>query len=253
MSNDTKTKIHECPNCKRTFPAIEKSSDPITAYELDVSSGSCPYCRTHLKKYRLKPTNADPSAAGRINPEVEERMAPGWSSGLPETPCGKGSLPLYARSVGVAIPPLIRSLNIKTVNNVGAGDLAWMDAFNVEYHSGPGVWFRNYDIIRWVPSVTLLDITEERPPNCDLAICRDVMIHLTDREVSCAIRNLFKSSRWVLATTYDVERNDDLDLAKRPHREINLQEPPWSIGETKGKIADHVPGKYLGLWEGGLK
>lgn len=180
---------------------------------------------------------------------IKDRMQGGWIAGLPETPCGRGSTIEYAENVARCIPVLIRGLEIETVNNIGAGDLKWFDHYDVEYHSGPGVTFSHFDVVSRDERVHHRDITAPdcKLPKCDLTICRDVLIHLTDEEICTAISNIRRTSLFALFSTHDAGHNED--LRGRNFRRINLELEPWSMGPTLGKIMEKTTGVSMGIWE----
>ena len=59
----------------------------------------------------------------------------------------------------------------------------------------------------------IADITKDRPQNADVALCRHCLIHLSNRQVCIALRNLRNSAKYLLATTFRaVTSNADIWL-----------------------------------------
>ena len=174
---------------------------------------------------------------------IRQRMIHGWRNGLPETPCGLGSTLEYTEDIRIGIGGLIKRLNIRSINDIGAGDLNWI------LESGWPVDYKAYDIVQRHESVEQLDITTQTPRDCDLTLCRDVLIHLTNDEAYQALRNIWASSAYMLVTTYDVPANCELT---RVYRKMNLELPPYDLGAPIISILERTEGKKLGLWDGAI-
>ena len=178
------------------------------------------------------------------NKKMMERMYGGWRGGEPFTQCGNGSLPGATLHIRQWIPNLVKGLRIRTISDVGAGDLKWSEGID---WAMLGVEYMAYDLVPRVSSVKRLDITSQFVPRCDLVICRMVLNHLVFGDdyslVDDALANIDYSTNLLLATQFygkeDVRNSDQfcrLDLTKR------LGEP---ISECRdGNEADC----YLSLW-----
>lgn len=106
----------------------------------------------------------------------------------------------------------------------------------------------------------VLDITKDDLGCFDLIICRDLMVHLSNDQISKAINN-FKSSgsTYLLSTTFTaLKENQDLRVPIRGvgWRAINLElgpffldEPLIIITEVPGKKFHRHGDKSLGLWK----
>jgi len=113
----------------------------------------------------------------------------GWKSGLPETPCGYGSKISATAAQRAWIPQVIEKYNIKTIADIGAGDLNWIKETDLK-----GAEYQPYDLVPRVARVTKLDIVNHPAPCVDLLMCLWVLNHLKHDEMRSAIRNLRDSN-----------------------------------------------------------
>ncbi len=66
----------------------------------------------------------------------------GWGGGLPETPCGSGSLLKNTEAQRIWIPAIFKKYNIRTVADIGAGDLNWISQMDTS-----GIAYQAYDLV----------------------------------------------------------------------------------------------------------
>ena len=165
----------------------------------------------------------------------------GWRMGKPETVCGKGSMLKHTARVREWLPLVVKDYGINSVNDAGAGDLAWIKRvnWNVDY--------RPFDLIPRISEVIGIDITRDVMPPCDAILCRMVLNHLVDDDddwerVEMAL-NLFKQSgRFLIATNFNGTNND-----AKGFRRLNLN---GFLGEPLETIQDgHDEDCVLSLWE----
>lgn len=167
------------------------------------------------------------------------KMPDRWISGLPETPCGRGSTLASTESVRAALPELVRRYGIRTVVDAGAGDLNWIS--KVEWD----VEYQPFDLVPRHPSVKPADITREVLPACDLMLCRHVLNHLDLFHVREAL-NLFKRApaRYLLATQFD---EAPWETERRGWHPWNLSY--WVGSEPLERIVDTRDTGVLALWK----
>ena len=124
----------------------------------------------------------------------------GWHGGLPETPCGYGSKLSSTKNQRKWIPTILDKYNIKTIADIGAGDLNWIthiDLGDIEYNA--------YDLIPRHPDVQLFDLIQQTPPKVDLIMCLWVLNHMPYKHCKKAIENIRKSGAKYLMMT-DIPR-----------------------------------------------
>ena len=124
------------------------------------------------------------------------RWEEGWTGGLPETPCGHGSRMSSTTLQREWIPAKIAEYGIKTVADIGAGDLNWIRRTklgDVEYTA--------YDVVPWAPGVVEFDILWRIPPRVDLILCLWVLNHFPPERSRQAWGNIVASGcRYVIIT-----------------------------------------------------
>jgi hypothetical protein len=175
----------------------------------------------------------------------------GW--GNDESVSGAGSA-LASPSVLDSVKSLdfiIREWKIKTLNDAPCGDFYWMPLILGRF---PRIEYRGFDIvsemIEWnkqrYPDYDFqtTDVTINILPQADLIFCKDLILHLRDKDVAATLRNFKRSrSRFLLITNMTGCKNSELnsslpgdfrhiDLLAEPY---NFPTPIWSSN-------------YLALW-----
>lgn len=121
----------------------------------------------------------------------------GWTGGLPETPCGHGSTLQSTVKQRKWIPKLVLKYEIKTISDIGAGDLNWIKKVIF-----PGfISYKAFDLIPRKPEVVTLDILNVVPPKSDLIMCLWVFNHFSESNIKKAMQNIKDSgSKYLLVT-----------------------------------------------------
>lgn len=136
----------------------------------------------------------------------------GWTGGLPETPCGAGSRLKDTALQRQWIPKIISKYNIKTVADIGAGDLNWFNKMSIP----PGVEVTHYDLVPRHPLVNQFDIIQEIPEKSDLIMCLWVLNHFPYDHCRAALKNIINSgSRYLLMTdraSYHKDQPPEIDM-----------------------------------------
>jgi SAM-dependent methyltransferase len=184
---------------------------------------------------------------------------------------GRGSDPDQTHFLIPLLANLIKQRGIKSVLDLGCGDLCWMQ------HVLPGIYmYLGVDVVQDVidknrvvfdsEDVQFLcdDITRVHIPDFDLILCRDAICHMTYEDAFRLINNVRVSrAKWFLTTTIMKDglvnpETHDLPNSSFTWYPVILTKPPfnfpapvevleelpaelWSIPRT-------VPGKVLGLW-----
>jgi hypothetical protein len=176
-----------------------------------------------------------------------------WGQGRCKS--GGGSLPQATASIRAALPTIFRTLNVRVLVDAPCGVAHWIKECtrDIDLYFG-------YDIVRdavlsQVSSSVRLnhfyaigDVTKDVFPRADAILCRDCLVHLPNELALQALKNFRMSgSRYLLATTYDVQSNKQ--IAAGSWRVMNLSLPPFSlpapihvVDERDGK------GKLLGVY-----
>lgn len=98
----------------------------------------------------------------------------------------------------------------------------------------------------------VLDLIESEFPTVDLVLCRDCLVHFSDRLVKKAVANIKRSqSKYLLTTTFP-RHSTNARIVTGNWRPINLCAPPFSFPEPMLLIDERESApnddKRLGLW-----
>lgn len=127
----------------------------------------------------------------------------GWTGGLPETPCGYGSKLAVTAPQRMWIPQMVDQYGIRTVADIGAGDLNWIT------HLDWDVDYSAFDLVPRHPDVKQFDLLHEIPPKVDLLLCLWVLNHLPYEHCQAAIENLKASGSKYLIMTDRLRYRED--------------------------------------------
>jgi SAM-dependent methyltransferase len=158
-------------------------------------------------------------------------------------------------SIRDALPSLLVRLKCRTLLDVGCGDWSWMRDICLPC---------NYLGIDVVPEIIENNSRYERAgvvfrvadaiagplPEVDVALCREVLFHLSFNDGLRVLANIQHSARWLLGTT-DTAIWFNSDVPTGDFRRINLQRSPYRLPPPRALIADDAvaQGRVLGLWE----
>lgn len=130
----------------------------------------------------------------------------GWHGGLPETECGYGSKVSATVIQRKVIPEWVAKYGIKSVADIGAGDLNWIKLINV------GCPYKPYDLVPRHPEVKRFDLLKDRMPQADCYMVLWVLNHFPEKQAEHAINKLTRTkARWLI-TTWDTRLWPFLDL-----------------------------------------
>jgi glycosyltransferase involved in cell wall biosynthesis len=182
--------------------------------------------------------------------------------GNSESHSGFGSSADATGFVRAALPQILHELGVKSMTDVPCGDFNWMrmldlpiDYFGVDIV--PQLIEKNQrNYARPDRTFRLLDITKDPLPRVDLVFSRDLLVHLSVKDIRSALKNIFDSgAKYLIATTF-TSRAENADIPTGLWRTLNLQRPPFSFPpplrlinerckEGDGLWAD----KCLGVWD----
>jgi hypothetical protein len=120
--------------------------------------------------------------------------------------------------------------------DAGCGDCHWVkdtDLGEIEYIGVdvvPLLIYRNQEALQGPRRrFQVADVTRDPLPAADVVLCRDCLIHLSNRHVLAALRNFHASgARYLLANTYPlIERNRDIPTGS--FRPVNLQRSTFDL------------------------
>lgn len=179
---------------------------------------------------------------------------------------GRGSELNQTKKIMEEIPNLLKAFSITSLVDIPCGDQNWIskvDLGEIRYIGADIVSEliekNNKAFYGGNRSYIELDITRKVPPRSDLVLCRDLLVHLSTKEITNSLRNIKRSgSTYLLTTTFTGNRDyKNLPFISRHvgWRPINLEVYPFNFPkplqilnegctEGDGAFAD----KSLGLW-----
>jgi SAM-dependent methyltransferase len=178
--------------------------------------------------------------------------------GADETVSGDGSTLESAASLRDTLPRLLAELGAESLLDAGCGDFNWMKTVDLS-----GVRYIGIDVVEPLikrnvelyssESRTFLtaDITKDRLQSADVVFCRHCLIHLSNRQVCAALRNLKNSgAKYLLTTTFPVVQSN-ADIWPGSFRPINLEIQPFNLPKPLRIFGDSRPtdrSSVLALW-----
>ena len=167
---------------------------------------------------------------------------------------GLGSTISATANVVAELPPLLSSLNCKRLLDVGCGDWNWMRNADLpcEYIGidiVPAVIEANRKYEREGVHFAVTDSIQGPLPQADVALCREILFHLSFKDAAAVLANIKSASSWLLATT-DTSIWFNSDIETGDYRKINLERPPYRFPAPQKVIRDEAVsnGRVLGLW-----
>ena len=105
-------------------------------------------------------------------------------------------MPVHAAQARVWLPSVFTRYDLRDVVNAGAGDLNWWPALR------ESVRVQHFDLIPRHPLVEKLDFLVEPLPECDVVVCRHVLIHFDPVRVRLALERFREVAPYLIASTY---------------------------------------------------
>jgi hypothetical protein len=184
------------------------------------------------------------------------------SWGSSESLSGGGSDAAQTAQLRFELPLILEDLKVKTLLDLPCGDLNWMksvDLGSISYTGADIVPQLISDLeMRFSDSgrkFICLDATRENPGRYDAIFCRDMLVHLSHRDIIRALNNFKNSGSKYLLTTHFNDPRPFQDLGKLGWRPINFTLEPFSFPspirlldelctESDGEFAD----KSIAVW-----
>jgi SAM-dependent methyltransferase len=169
---------------------------------------------------------------------------------------GPGSNPESTSGLVAALSALLAELRVKRVTDIGCGDFGWMQHVSGDFQYvgvdivAPLVADLNRKHRRPGRSFQHLDASRDPLPPGDLALCREVLFHLSFADAWRVIENCQQQGYTYLITTTDSQIWFNSEIASGDHRPLNLRKAPFGFPDPLRLLADdhHCRGRMLGLW-----
>ena len=181
-----------------------------------------------------------------------------WVGGDSSGPLsGWGSSVESTKALRDELPALLREIRATSLIDIGCGDFTWMKLIDlpcsyVGIDIVPSVIEHNaQQFARADRSFAVTDACSEPVPTADVALCREVLFHLSFADSLRLMANVSASgARYLLATTNPhVALN--LDIPSGEHSDRNLELAPLNLGPPDRTLWDGAVAKdrVLGLWK----
>lgn len=197
---------------------------------------------------RNSATSPELSLEARFTTVFDQRL---WGSD--ESASGMGS-ELNSGQVAHAMTLLRRiipELGIRSIADVPCGDFNWMPVLLREH---PEIDYRGYDIVPALVNenrsrhpahvFSVLDITRQSPDRVDLIFTKDLINHLSEKDIWSTLKNMVGSqSSYLMITNNTGMCNVDLEPSQaHASRYVDLLASPYDMPEPI--YADH----YFLIW-----
>lgn len=215
-------------------------------------------CRLHVSIRKLRGKNVDhlfqESLSGRFSAIYENQV---WLNGRAAgSKSGSGSDLQNTESVRRCLGDMLTFLGTRTLLDIGCGDFTWMKAlsFSARYIGidiVPGVIAANNALYASDQrTFSLLDATLDPLPQADTILCREVMFHLSFRDIRRLLENIRKSRSSYLIATNDDGLGYNADILSGDFRMLNLLKPPLLFPSPMHCIPDDgvLPDRKLSVW-----
>jgi SAM-dependent methyltransferase len=185
--------------------------------------------------------------------EIYERNA--WN-GAHGVGAGPGSSPVATERIAMTLPVWCEELEVRSVVDAGCGDGLWQPTLPGYYGVDivPDVIERCKERFPW-RRYEVLDFVSQVLPSCNAVLCRDALQHLPLADCEQALNNFREAGATVLfASSHRGHANRD--IAAGDWYPVNLEAPPFSLGEPLRELPDNLwpggpspwPGKVFGAW-----
>jgi len=171
---------------------------------------------------------------------------------------GVGSTQVATRELSTQLSDFLREVGCRRLVDIGCGDFNWMRSVEGDF---------DYVGIDVVPKVIeenaahhgngrrrflCADATRQLSVTGDVALCREVLFHLSFKDGLSLLRNVRSASfRYVLFTTDNAVWFNS-DIRSGDFRRINLRRSPYGLPAPLRELADDKvsKGRVLGVWPG---
>ena len=195
------------------------------------------------------------------NRNVEDRFSKIYEDGVwyanKESASGSGSTLEVTKHVRTFLPELVEKYKVETLVDIGCGDYNWMKEVPL------GCKYIGTDIVKSVVEENIekyqnkeinflhSNAIEEKIPEGEIILCRDVLFHLSFEDGKKIIENIKKSKAKYLVTTSHKEMRVNEDIYTGNFRKICLEIEPYNFPNPIDELyeSDAFPDRFLGVWD----
>lgn len=179
--------------------------------------------------------------------------------GRSDSVSGPGSTLEETETVRIFLENIFQKYSIKSFADAPCGDLYWIAEIAKSVPK-----YKGFDIVRPIIKKNVLNhpdlefakvnLVNTVIDKFDLILCRDLLVHLSNDDAVTVISNFKKSGSLFLLSTTFPNQTKNIDLEKRIWRPLNLELPPFSLGQPivtcreNSREHPNFADKSLGLW-----
>jgi len=183
--------------------------------------------------------------------------------GVNESSSGPGSSMEATQLIRQEITNLLNELNVMSILDVPCGDFHWMSRLelnNIQYIGGDIVQElviqNNNKYLSKRRKFKQIDLCYDQLPKCDLVITRDLFIHLSNKKIMSAIKNIANSEckYWIVSIASQLGKNTNIPTGGC--RTVNLCLPPYGLPppirylqDGSEKNSSLLATRSMALWE----
>ena len=175
---------------------------------------------------------------------------------------GPGSTLESTVTLRLFLPVIVKAVDAKSILDAGCGDFTWMQSTKLGVEKYIGADIAQFIINKnketyenEIYSFCCLDVVKDELPKVDIIFCRDCLAHLSNEDITAAIKNFKKSgATYLLASTYPkVTINNNMQTGN--FRGVNLRAYPFNFPvpilmfeEISAERDMKRWGKWMALW-----
>lgn len=180
-----------------------------------------------------------------------------WTAGRSDVPLsGEGSTLDATAALREWLPLMLRQLEAKTLLDVGCGDFTWMRTVDLPCR------YVGIDLVASVVAANTAAFADDRRsfavanavadplPAADVALCREVLFHLSFADARALLLNVVANgAAWLMLTT-DRATRFNADIESGGARFLNLEIAPFSFGPPDHFVEEpgSMRGRRVGVW-----
>ncbi len=175
---------------------------------------------------------------------------------------GPGSGLEATGELAVQLSAFLKEVKCKRLIDIGCGDFSWMQRVKGEFD------YLGLDVVPDVidannrlysngrRSFSCLDATRSILPCGDVAICREVLFHLSSKDGQRLLRNIKVAGFHYVLLTSDSDVWFNADINNGDYRPVNLAKAPFRLPRPERVLRDdavttnRMRGRVLGVWRG---
>ena len=171
---------------------------------------------------------------------------------------GSGSTELATKELRAQLEAFLKEVGCQKFVDIGCGDFNWMRNVDGDFeYLGIDVVPELIDAHRAnygsaTRSFLCMDAIQSKLPSGDVALCREVIFHLSLRDGLQVLRNIKSAGFKYVLLTSDTRIWFNSDIRTGDFRRINLSKPPFSLVKSVRELRDDkmYSGRVLAVWHG---